>query len=99
MKQRMSTIALIMSDSITGCASGAYTNQLDAEEYLCHNWDLLNKALAEESYGDMGKLLEKGPEACDVAIRCYLLRDAIDEAVHELVDEELREYFDNEKEA
>lgn len=91
--------ALIEVDSITGNASGAYTSRINAEEYLCHNWDLLNKALAEESYGDMGKLLEKGAQACDVMIREYLLREAIDIADDELVDEELREYSDSEEEA
>lgn len=91
--------ALIEVDAITGSASGAYTSQINAEEYLCHNWNLLCEALNEFSYGDMGKLLEKGPEACDVAIRCYLLREAIDVADDELVAEELREYFDSEEEA
>lgn len=87
--------ALIEVDAITGGTSGAYACKMYAEEYLCHNWDLLNEALAEVSYDEMGKLLEMGAQACDVKIREYLLPKAIDKAIHELVVEELRESFDS----
>lgn len=35
-----------------------------------------------------GKRLEKGAEACDVTIRCYLLGQAISEVLDEIETEE-----------
>lgn len=92
---------LVMSDSITGNASGAYTSQINAEEYLCHNWDLIREVLDEVSNSEICNLLysEGGAQRLDVMIRDYLLREAIDIADDELVAEELREYFDSEEEA
>ena len=78
---------LWINDSVTGNASGSYTcNAYNAEEYLCHNWDLLVEALSEfgESESDA---LSRGAEYCDVTIRCYLLGSAIKEALDELEDE------------
>ena len=70
-------------DSVTGNASGSYTfNSYKAEEYLCHNIGLLKEALAE--FGCDISYLEKGAEACDVTIRCYLLGSAIYEVLEEL---------------
>ena len=65
-------------DGVTGNGSGSYTfSAWKAEEYLCHNLDLLGEALTEfdckSSY-----LMDKGAEACDVTIRCYLLAECID---------------------
>lgn len=53
------------------------------EEYLCHNWDLLNEAASEfgENAGDW---IKKGAEFCDVSIRCYLLSQAISNILNEL---------------
>ena len=77
-------------DSVTGNASGSYTfNAWEAEENLCHNLDLLEKAL-EEFGSDKGYLLEHGAEAADVTIWCYLLSWAISEVLDEL-EEELTE--------
>lgn len=78
---------LFTCDSVTGNASGSYTfNAWKAEEYLCHNWELLVEALTgfecDMSY------LERGAEACDVTIRCYLLRQAISEILDEVEKEE-----------
>lgn len=68
---------LWICDSVTGNASGSYTfNTYQAEENLCHNMDLLNEA-CDEFGSDMGKLVKKGAEGCDVTIRCYLLGQAI----------------------
>ena len=78
---------LWVDDSVTGNASGSYTcNTYKAEEYLCHNWDLLVEALEEfgESESDA---LSRGAEFCDVTIRCYLLGSAIKEALDELEEE------------
>lgn len=78
---------LFIEDSVTGNASGSYTfSTWQAEENIAHNMDLLKEAL-EEFGGDYGKALEKGAEYCDVTIRCYLLGNAIEEAIQELIEE------------
>ena len=84
-------------DSVTGNASGSYTfNSWEAEENLVHNWDLLAEALDE--FGQDGTdVLRQGAEAMDVTIRCYLLGQAIAEALDEL-EEELAEDDENEEE-
>lgn len=84
-------------DSVTGNASGSYTfNSWEAEENLAHNWDLLAEALDE--FGQDGTdVLRQGAEAMDVTIRCYLLGQAIAEALDEL-EEELAEDDENEEE-
>ena len=78
------------ADSVTGNASGSYyCNAWMAEEALSHNWDLLAEALRE--FGQDGTdVLEQVAEAMDVTIRCYLLGQAIAEALDEL-EEELAE--------
>ena len=77
---------LFTCDSVTGNASGSYTfSTWQAEENLCHNLDLLGEALAEFGYD--GSFLEKGAEACDVTIRCYLLGSAINEVLNEILGE------------
>lgn len=84
-------------DSVTGNASGSYTfNTWEAEENLAHNWDLLAEALDE--FGQDGTdVLRQGAEAMDVTIRCYLLGQAIAEALDEL-EEELAEDDEDEEE-
>ena len=68
---------LFVEDSVTGNASGSYTfSTWKAEEYLCHNLDLL--AEANEDFGGSSDILSDGAEMCDVAIRCYLLGQAIE---------------------
>jgi hypothetical protein len=75
---------LWVADSVTGNASGSYTvNTWQAEENLCHNWDLLVEALREFGYESVDTL-NKGAEWCDVTIRCYLLGQAIAEALEEM---------------
>lgn len=72
-------------DSITGVPSGSYTcNEWKAEEYLCHNWNLLNEALDEYGYKD-SNILIRGAEWCDMTIRCYILTEVINEI--------LKDYF------
>lgn len=74
---------LFVNDSVTGNASGSYTfSTLQAEENLCHNFELLTEALTE--FGCDLSYLEKGAEACDVTIRCYLLGQAISEVLDEI---------------
>lgn len=73
-------------DSVTGNASGSYTfSTWQAEEYLAHNWDVLEEALAE--FGNTENPIEKGAEWCDVIIRCYLLGQAIAEVLDDLEEE------------
>lgn len=70
-------------DSITGNASGSYTfSTYKAEEYLTHNMDLLEEALTE--FGYEGIPFDKGAEWCDVSIRCYLLDQALSQALEEV---------------
>ena len=79
--------ALWTEDSVTGNGSGSYyCNTWKAEEALSHNWDLLADALAEFGQGGVDAL-RQGAEAMDVTIRCYLLGQAISEALNELSEE------------
>lgn len=71
-------------DSVTGSASGSYTfNRYEAEENLCHNWDILEEIA--EDWGE-DSLDFFNPEALDVTIRCYLLSGAISEVLDEMED-------------
>lgn len=82
---------LFCDDSVTGNASGSYTyNTWQAEEYLCHNLDLLSEAASEFGY-NFGEAVARGAETCDVLIRCYLLGQAIAEVLDEVVEEDNEE--------
>ena len=74
-------------DRVTGNASGSYyCSTWRAEEAISHNWDLLADALDE--FGQDGSdVLRQGAEAMDVTIRCYILGQAISEALDELSEE------------
>lgn len=74
-------------DNITGNASGSYTFcTYTAEDYLCHNMNILAEA-CEEFGDDVGDALRRGGEFCDATIRCYYLSQAIAEVLDELADE------------
>lgn len=74
-------------DSVTGNGSGSYTlNRWEAEENICHNLELLAEA-CDEFVGNLGELIERGAEACDVIIRCYLLSGAISEVLDDIYTE------------
>lgn len=78
------------NDSVTGNASGSYTcNAWEAEENICHNFDLLAEACDE--FGCNTDILKDGAEMCDVTIRCYLLGECIDAALDEVEEEEEEE--------
>ena len=78
-------------DNVTGNGSGSYTfSRMMAELYLVNNSDLYAEAL--EAFD--GKFDEE-PERRDITIRCYLLDEAIDNA---LEDEEVIEAFNKAKE-
>lgn len=75
---------LMLDDTVTGNASGSYTfNTLQAEQNLVGNWNLLQEAV-EELAPDIN-ILEKGPEWCDVLVRVYLLDQAIDQTLDDLL--------------
>ena len=74
-------------DQVTGNASGSYYySTWRAEEAISHNWDLLADALTELGQ-DGVDVLRQGAEAMDVTIRCYILGQAISEALDELSEE------------
>lgn len=84
---------MFIDDSVTGNASGSYTfSRWQAEQNLCHNTELLGEALSE--FGCDTSYIERGAEACDVTIRCYLLSQVLSEVLDELeeeTDEEIEE--------
>lgn len=75
-------------DSVTGNASGSYTfNRADAEEYVTDNIDLLAEACKEFGIDNetvCKKFFAEDWEYFDVTIRCYLLSQAISEALDEI---------------
>lgn len=79
------------ADSITGNASGSYTfNRCQAQGYVSDNLDLLKEACEEfgtdkATIGE--KFLDSDFEWMDVTIRCYLLGQAISEALEEVEEE------------
>lgn len=77
---------LFTQDEITGNGSGSYTfNTLEAEENLTGNWDLLREA--KEELDPQVDIIDKGPEYCDVLIRCYLLDWCFRKALADIVNE------------
>lgn len=85
---------LFTHDGVTGNASGSYTfSTWTAEEYICHNLDLLGEALEEYGCGPE-YIIKQGPEAADVTIRCYLLPQCISNVLDEL---EENGFFDAEE--
>ena len=84
---------LFICDSVTGNASGSYTfNAWQAEENICHNMGLLEEA-CNEFCEDLGELVKRGAEICDVTIRCYLLSSAISDVLDEY-EEDFEEAID-----
>ena len=81
---------LWVEDSVTGNASGSYTfSTWKAEEYLCHNLDLLAEAC--EAFGSNIDILKDGAEACDVTIRCYLLSECLNNVLDDVEVEAIEE--------
>ena len=77
-------------DSVTGNASGSYTfNRETAKEYVDENKDLVNDMMEEFDCKEKvaNWWIEDNYEAIDVSIRCYLLRQAIDEALNDFTEE------------
>ena len=84
------------ADEVTGNGSGSYTfSTWQAEENLCHNMDELEEACNEFGQ-DIGEAVKQGAEYCDVTIRCYLLGQAISDAIDELEEEGKIQYPEEE---
>ena len=85
---------LWVEDSVTGNASGSYfCNSYKSMECVIDNMDLLQEMCSEfgieaETIGE--KFLDEEWEWMDVSIRCYLLGQAISQALDE-IEEELEE--------
>ena len=79
---------LWIDDSVTGNASGSYfCNSYKARECVIDNMEIASEALKEfcvsaEEIGE--RFLNEDWEYLDVTIRCYLLGQAISEALDEL---------------
>lgn len=82
---------LWIDDSVTGNASGSYTfESYKAKEYVTGNMELLQEMISEfciDSNTVAEKFLNEEWEYFDVSIRCYLLGQAIDETLNEIIEE------------
>ena len=82
---------LWINDSVTGNASGSYfCNTYRSKECVLDNMDLLSEMCANfgvdaKTIGE--KFLDDEWEWMDVSIRCYLLGQAISEALDEIEEE------------
>jgi hypothetical protein len=69
---------MFLDDSITGNASGSYFfSRWKAEEAICHNIDLLEETINEFGLPKREESQIFEAEYWDVAIRCYLLAEAL----------------------
>ena len=94
---------LWVNDGVTGNASGSYTfDSRKAKEYVNDNEELLGKMIQEfdidaKTVGE--KFIEGDWEYFDVSIRCYLLGQAIEQALDELgITDETFEVEEDEEE-
>ena len=77
---------MFISDSVTGNASGSYTfNTWEAEEYICHNFNLFAEAMEEFGYTDIPLDKVCSAEYIDATIRCYILSQVLDNVLEELM--------------
>lgn len=78
-------------DAVTGNASGSFTfNSWTAKEYVLDNVDLAREAFTEfceDPVRVADYFLNEEWETIDVIIRCYLLSQAVAEALEEARDE------------
>ena len=83
--------SLWADDSVTGNASGSYhCNSYKSMECVIDNIDLLNEMCTEfciDSATIGEKFINEEWEWMDVSIRCYLLGQAISEALDDMEDE------------
>ena len=77
-------------DDVTGNASGSYTFDIwEAEKCLCYNIDFLVSLFdgIEGGTERIGEIIMRGPEYCDVFIRCCVLPDVVADAIEEFFRE------------
>lgn len=74
------------ADDVTGNRSGSFTlNAWEADECLCHNNGILYNAIMESGGNfDTFETCLTSSETADVIVRCYVLRDAVNNALDEL---------------
>ena len=95
--------SLWVDDSVTGNGSGSYTfNGEAAKEYVTRSddgMDTLRDAVREFDceHEAFSAFLEENWEYLDVTIRCYLLSQAISDAIDELEEEGKIEYQEEEE--
>ncbi len=81
---------LWINDSVTGNGSGSYFfNSYESKEAVQDNMDICREALEEfcTPAEEIGKrFLNEDWEYLDVTIRCYLLGQAIDQALEEILE-------------
>ena len=76
------------ADNVTGNGSGSYWfSRAKASEALSCNFDLLARIAEEYSPETLVSVIQQGPEAADVAIRCMLLPDAINKYLSWYLDQ------------
>lgn len=79
---------MFISDSVTGNASGSYyCNRWKAENALCHNNNLLAEAAEAFGYEEIPRKWLEEAETADIIIRCYVLDQAIEEAINQIKEE------------
>ena len=70
-------------DGVTGNGSGSYFfSHWEAEEALCHNFDIVSDMLAEFGLSTSGLC---DAEGVDVAVRCFLLYDVLRSVLESLL--------------
>lgn len=79
---------LFIDDSVTGNGSGSYWfNSKKAEESLgAFIWDEDIVWLLEAMGGNIGDIVNRGPEVADVIIRCEMLGQ-VEKDIHDYVEE------------
>ena len=87
--ESMANLEMWADDSVTGNKSGGYCySKAQAEEYLCHNWALLDEAIGDLGLDDGATdIFVQEAIACDVTIRLHLLEYAISDAIDALEEE------------
>lgn len=89
--EREDVYDILFVSPVTGNDSGSYSfnAHTSAERFSWEALEILVEACRE--YGsDVAELLEEGPEACEVTVRCFLLGECIDEIL-----DDLGEFFDD----
>ena len=82
-REKIELIDLYNCDDITGNASGSYEcNSWKAEVNICHMWneiqDMINEGFITID------TFQYGAEGIDVALRCYLLNEALENVIREM---------------